>query len=165
MKKLLLVTAMVLGLAGMSWAQLTDHKSADIKLQIVAAMTMTVSGTVNFGSYPTLTSGSKSVLPANGALFTVTGTPGASFVVTLPASGSYDLSDGTNTINFTPDIVTSPDGSMAGSSVSDGNSYNFISSGTDAGKYFFLLGGSVDLVGTEAAGVYSGTYTLTAAYN
>ena len=155
---------MVLGFAGMSFAQLTANESANLKLQIVTAMGMTVSGSVNFGSFATGTNGTESVTPASGAVFTVTGTPGTSFYVTLPASAS--LTNGTTTITFTPNLEASVDGtSNSGTPPSTGSVYTLNASGTNSGKYFFLLGGSVDLAGTETAGAYSGTYILTATYN
>ena len=164
MKKLMLVATMVLGFAGMSFAQsLTANTSADLKLQIVASMGMTVSGSVNFGSFATATSGTESVTPASGAVFTVTGTPGTSFYVTLPASPS--LTNGTTTITFTPNLEASVDGTTNSGTPSTGSVYTFNATGANSGKYFFLLGGSVDLAGSETAGAYSGTYVLTATYN
>ena len=163
MKKLMLVATMVLGFAGMSFAQLTANGSANLKLQIVTAMAMAVNGSVNFGSFATGTSGTESVAPASGAVFTVTGTPGASFSVTLPTSAS--LTDSTSTITFTPNLEASANGTSNSGTPSTGSVYTLNLSGTNSGKYFFLLGGSVDLAGTETAGAYSGTYTLTATYN
>ncbi len=164
MKKLMLAAAMVLGFAGMSFAQLTANATANLKLQIVASMSMNVSGSVNFGSFATTTSGTESVTPASGALFTVSGTPGASFAVTLPSS-STTLSNGTTSITFTPTLEASVDGTTNSGTPSTGSAYTLGSSGTNSGKYYFLLGGSVTLGGSETAGAYTGTYTLTATYN
>lgn len=165
MKKLMLVATMVLGFAGMSFAQLTANASANLKLQIVTAMSMSVNGSVNFGSFATATNGTESVAPASGAVFTVSGTPGASFTVTLPVATSYNLSNGTTTITFTPTLEASVDGTTNSGTPSTGSAYTLGSSGTNSGKYYFLLGGSVTLGGSESAGAYTGTYTLTATYN
>lgn len=163
MKKFLVVTAMVLGLAGMSWAAPPISADATINLTITTAMTIGVTGSVDFGSLTYGTSGAQTVAPTSGAKFMVQGPPGGAFTVGLPSS--VNLSNGTTTFAFTPDLGASSDGSTVdGTTPTDGGSYNLNSSGTDQGKYYFLLGGSVTLAGTETTGNYTGTYTLTVTY-
>ncbi len=167
MKKLMLVAAMVLGFAGMSFAQLSANGAANIDAKLLTGLTMAVTKSVNFGNNA-IAAGTLTVTPANGALFTVTGTAGASINVTYP-SNTVTLSNtapGTGSITFGVQLVNSTDGITAGGAAATGSSW-FLSGTypTGTGDAYFLLGGTVTLLGTENAGSYSGTFTLTATYN
>lgn len=167
MKKLMLTTALMLGMVGMSYAQLSATGDANLKLRIVQAMSMTVTGSVDFGIVTTGTLSVPNVAPTAGAKFEVSGTAGETFQLSALAA-TVNLSNGGTTptnITFTPNLVQSPDGITAGSGATSGTTYTL--SGTDpttTGHAYFLLGGSVALTGTEPAGTYAGTYTITATY-
>ena len=155
---------MVLGFAGMSFAQVTG--TANLQVQVVTAMTMTVSGSLDFGSVPQGTLTSPAVAVGNGATFTVSGTDSASFEITLPTAPTQltNVNDGTK-IDFTPVLKCSVDGTTTGNNAADNTTYTLGAlTSKNPGKYYFLLGGSVSVLSTSTAGVYKGTYTLTATY-
>ncbi len=167
MKKLMLVAAMVFGFAGMSFAQLSANGTATIDAKLLQGLTMSVSKLVNFGNNA-IAAGTLTVLPANGAVFTVTGTAGASINVTYPANTVIltNTLPGTGTITFNVNLLNSPDGTTPGAAAATSSSWNLSGTyPTGTGNAYFLLGGTVNLLGTENAGSYSGTFTLTATYN
>lgn len=168
MKKLMLIAATVLVTAGLSFAQQTSATgSANISLKMLAGMQMTVTGSVNFGDVVTGTSGALTpVDPTAGAKFDVSGTAGATFVLnTFPTT--VTLSDGAgDNVTFNVNLQASSDGSTAAAAATAGTPYTLSGTyPTGTGDYYFLLGGDITLGGTEPAGTYTGTFTLTAVYN
>lgn len=167
MKRLILAASIVLGSVGLSAAQTTAQGSANISVQMVEGMQMTVTGAVDFGNVVTGTTGALTpVAPNAGAKFDVSGTAGASFELNAFPS-TVTLSDGSgDNVTFDVNLVQSADGTTAGTVAVAGTAYKL--SGTypsGTGHFYFLLGGDVTLNGSEPAGTYSGTFTLTAVYN
>ena len=167
MKKLLLVATMVLGMYGMSLAQYnTATNSANLQLQVLAAMQMSVSGSLDFGMVAQGVAATPTIAVGSGAKFDVSGTDSASFEITLPTSTVLTNISDASTISFTPVLKCSADGTTAGSAAADNTPYTLgVPSSSKPGHYYFLLGGSVSVTTSTTAGVYKGTYTLTATYN
>lgn len=167
MKRLMLVAAITLGTVALTFGQTTAQGSANISLQMLEGMQMNVTGAVNFGNVVTGTTGALTpVAPTAGAKFDVSGTAGATFELNAFPS-TVTLSDGSGSnVTFDVNLVESSDGTTAGTAAVAGTPYKL--SGTypsGAGHFYFLLGGDVTLNGSEPAGTYSGTFTLTAVYN
>ncbi len=158
---------MVLGMSGMSLAQYnTATNSANLQLQVLAAMQMSVSGSLDFGMVPQGVAATPTIAVGSGATFIVSGTDSASFEITLPSSPVLTNISDASTIVFTPDLKCSVDGTTVGSDAADNTQYPLgAPSSAHPGHYYFLLGGSVNVTTSTTAGVYKGTYTLTATYN
>ncbi|SDR13687.1 protein of unknown function [Brevundimonas sp. 374] len=136
---------------------LTITKTADLKFGTVVRPG-TGSGTVVVSS-----AGARSVTggvvglnsgdtPA-AAAFSVAGEGGQSVSVTIPAT--FSMANGTDTLT----VTTS--NSLTGSAASQTLS-NALGS---AGSLAFSVGGSVPVASTTATGAYTGTFTVSAAYN
>ncbi len=167
MKRSMLVAAMVLGFAGMSFAQTSANGTANISLKMLEGMQMTVTGSVDFGNVATGTTGALTpVNPTAGAKFDVSGTSGATFELNAFPS-TVTLSDGNgNNATFNVNLVQSTDGTTAGAAAAAGTPYTLSGTyPTGTGHFYFLLGGGITLTGSEPAGTYTGTFTLTAVYN
>jgi hypothetical protein len=167
MKKVILA-ALVLGLlsAGSAFAQLnTASASANANARVVAAITLNKTADLNFGDVVaggTLgtvvmsTVGARTVTGgttlgnANGAAvaaFTVGGVASATYAISLP-SGATTISSGGN--NMTVDTWT---GSKATGTLSAGGSDNF------------TVGGTLHVAANQAAGSYTGTFSVSVNYN
>ena len=85
-------------------------------------------------------------LPKGPAYFKVTGDAGLHYTATL-ASTSTTISDGTHTMNVTG-LNSDSTGTLSG-----------------AGQEVFHVGGILTVAAGQAAGVYTGTFAITAAYN
>jgi hypothetical protein len=87
------------------------------------------------------------------AQFTVDGEGGQSISVTIP--GTFSIANGSDTLTVTTSNNLS--GSAAAQTLS-----NALGS---AGSLVFKVGGSVPVLSTSPTGVYTGTFTVSAAYN
>ncbi len=164
MKKLFVIATMVMGLAGVSKAQLNANAGAEIQANLLKGLTMTVSGSVGFGNVA-ITSGT--VNSTSEATFTVTGTAGANIQITnMPTTVTLgDSSSGANgSITFSPTLTASTTTTPTSTDANTSTSYQLQGSFPGSGNYYFTLSGSITLTGNEAAGLYKGTYTLTVAY-
>ncbi|HEY9165782.1 MAG TPA: hypothetical protein VIS48_06425, partial [Candidatus Kryptonia bacterium] len=74
MKNLILVSAMVLGIAGMSFAQNSASTNVNVSATVIQGITLTVSGTLNFGTVVAGTTPAALSANTNGSapLFTAT---------------------------------------------------------------------------------------------
>lgn len=136
---------------------LTLTKNADLKFGTVVRPA-TGAGTVTVSA-----AGSRSVAGGvvglnsgdtpQAAQFTVDGEGGQSVSVTIPAT--FSMANGTDTLTVTTSNNLS--GSAASQTLS-----NALGS---AGSLSFKVGGSVPVASTTATGVYTGTFTVSAAYN
>ena len=174
MKKLLLAAAMVLGLAGMSWAQNKGTGSADVAANIVAGISLTSpSKTLTFGN-------ASGVIVQGGYAATDTNiatTSSGAVMFTLKYDGTQPV-----TVTFTNDPVslTATGGStgvefnpaMGYSTTNTNASVNNITSGTaftltggvhDQTLYLFL-GGNVTGISGATPGDYTGTCQVQVAY-
>jgi len=100
--------------------------------------TRTATGDVSFQSTPAGTA----------ARFIVSGLPGQTYIITLPADGVVTISNGANTmaVNGFNSDVASP-ATLA------------------AGNNNLLVGATLVVNGNQPAGAYSGTFDVTVAYN
>lgn len=122
------------------------------------------SGTINFGLSLDGTSGAvdPNTSPSAG-LFTITGGSGSLMNISF-TSPTVTLTDssGTNTLTFTPTVVgdtLSTDQSTAAAMTSGG--HVTVSS---KGSYYIWLGGNVTIPSGQAAGTYTGIFSLTVSY-
>lgn len=136
---------------------LTVTKTADLKFgTVVRPATGSGTAVISAAGARSVTGGvvglSSGDAPA-AAAFTVAGEGGQSVSVTVPAS--FSMANGTDT------LVVTTSNSLTGSAASQTLS-NALGS---AGSLAFTVGGSVPVASTTATGAYTGTFTVSAAYN
>lgn len=136
---------------------LTLTKTADLKFgTVVRPATGSGTAVISAAGARSVTGGvvglSSGDAPA-AAAFTVAGEGGQSVSVTVPAS--FSMANGTDT------LVVTTSNSLTGSAASQTLS-NALGS---AGSLAFTVGGSVPVASTTATGAYTGTFTVSAAYN
>lgn len=172
MKKTLLIFAAILlmaGFTGKTMAQSTDTKSNNANASILGAIALTVVNPLDFGGMNPGTGGTV-VLTAAGvatptgvtlvagttptaASYTVTGTGLATYAITIPTV-SFNI---TNTTGAGAETMTV---TAMGCSYT-GLTSTFVAGGTDA----FTVGGTLTVASGQAAGVYTGSFDVTVAYN
>jgi Domain of unknown function (DUF4402) len=163
MKKLFLVSAIVLGFAGMSFAQLSGSQGINVDVSILKALKITSYGDASFG---TTYAGVDSVIlnpgsPASGqtaGTFVVNGEPNhainVSFTSTSPAVTGAAVTFAPSLVGFTSNSQTS--------ATSVGTSVPLDAS---TGDYYFWVGGTLrGITASAVSGSYSGTFTLTISY-
>ncbi|GAA0646390.1 DUF4402 domain-containing protein [Brevundimonas lenta] len=136
---------------------LTVTKNADLKLGTVVrpstgagTVVVTAAGVRNVtGGVVGLSTGDT----PQAAQFTVDGEGGQAVSVTIPAT--FSMASGTDTLT----VTTSNNLSGAASAQTLSNAIG------SAGSLSFRVGGSVPVASTTPTGVYSGTFTVSAAYN
>jgi Mat/Ecp fimbriae major subunit len=159
MKKILAIAVLLTAFAASdSFAQTA---TAAVNLTVNSAITLTKTRDMNFG---TIVQGitSQSIDPVTGAgataTFTLLGNAATPITVTF---SSANLINGANTVTFV--------GTLAGNTVNTQSGATSITSGNSvttsgSGNYYFWAGGSATLASNQAAGAYSGSFTLTVAY-
>lgn len=171
----MMIMAAIIFMAGLSLsvsAQTTETTEAGAK--IVQALTLTENAALHFGTM-TVPSGDVEVtlsttgvltatVPANitllsqtpiaqNAVYTVGGTTGSTYVITLPA-GAIQISSGAHSMdvsNFTAKTA----------SVGDGTSGDLGILGIDT----FVVGATLELSNDQEPGVYSGNFDVSVNYN
>lgn len=177
MNKQLSKLALALGavvMAGGAMAQ-TSATSAAVtaSARIITPLTITPTGTLNFGRIANSLAGGTVVLsPANVPTttgvtlvagetsvptFTVNGEGAATFSVTMPTSVTLNAGEDSMTLDdFQNNVGTDPANAAVGTlSGSDGG----------AGTKAFQVGATLNVGGNQKPAVYSGTFTVTVAYN
>lgn len=170
MKKLFALSVIMIAFAASAFSQATATATATIVTPITITKTgtdlsfgniipsTTVAGTVQVATdgTPTYTdvtaSGSPTATAAvTAAVFTVTGTPDATYDITLPSGNVVLSGPGTNTMN-------------AHNFVSDPNGTGQLSN--PAGTETLRVGATLDVAANQAAGTYtSAPFTVTVNYN
>lgn len=174
MKKTLAIVLAVAGLSvsGTAFAQAadTDNKSATTSVTILRPLTLTKDADLVFGRVVQPRTGNDTVTIANNsntttvggtavvlggittsrAAFTASGEGGAAITVTVPATAS--LTSGANSLTVTLDPAVSGSTTLSGSAASAGTKT------IDVGGHFTLGSG-------QASGAYTGSFTVTVAYN
>jgi hypothetical protein len=113
-----------------------------------SAGSLTVDPAGTASSYSGLIVPTGSVTQAAG--FDITGQPGAQFSITLPATAA-SLGNGVSVASFTGKISNGASGTLSGS--------------LDAsGKQSFAVGGTLSIGANQAAGTYTGNFSVTVAY-
>lgn len=151
--------------SGSAMAQNQASAQADATATIIAPITLTNTADLQFGNVVastaagtivvdtaggrTWTAGATGIsgLPVSAAAFTVGGGANRTFTITLPASTT--ITNGAE--NMTVDTFTS---SLGASSVLDGS-----------GAAALAVGGTLTVNANQATGSYSGTFSVTVAYN
>ncbi|HUI29949.1 MAG TPA: DUF4402 domain-containing protein [Candidatus Acidoferrales bacterium] len=165
MKKLMLVAALVLVFAGMSFAQ--DHASstATINANIQKGLTISVSnaildlGNLVAGTTPAAVSPLSGTVPA----FTVTGDGG--HVVNVSYDATVTLNGPSSaTMTFNSDFKGDASGTQ-GSAGAVGATVTLSGASPATGNYYFWLGGNVGSIDpAQAPGSYTGTFHVSVNY-
>lgn len=160
---LLTVALSALLLPAMARAQASDTGDISVTIQN-QAITLTNDTTLAFGTILPFGRPGTAVVPPSGpesgsnvfisvpgssAAWSVTGVPNAPYAITLPSSAVV-VSSGSNSMNV--DTFTRTGGS----------SQIFLDA---AGNSSFNVGATLHVGANQPAGVYTGTYTVTVAYN
>lgn len=172
MKNIIIIFAVVAIMAGFTtkvMAQATDTKSNNANAQILGAITLTVVNPLEFGGISPSTGGNVVVSVAGvatptgvvliagttptAASYTVTGTGLANYAITIPTA-SFNITNTTGAGAETM-AVTAMDCSYTGLTSA------FVAGGTDA----FTVGGTLTVASAQVAGIYTGTFDVTVAYN
>ena len=144
--------------------------SATVQVSVVGAVQLTSTGVTDFGPVPNQAQ-TKTINPAQPtgaqqtASFTATGSAGATIIVTYNAT--LDLCHQTagcgTKIVFTPDLshVAFPGSQFFSTPIASGGSAQLNS---PPGEHYFYLGGSISVPASPTPGIYSGIFTLSAAY-
>ncbi|WP_409020869.1 DUF4402 domain-containing protein [Brevundimonas vesicularis] len=176
MNRFALVSALAVtafGLAGTASAQSSSSASGQGSITVIRPLTVSKSADMKFGTVVRPSTGSGSVIISNAGARTVSGgavalnsgdTPqaaqfniegegGQSVSVTIPATFSM--------INGAESLTVTTNNSL-GANASAQTLSNALGS---AGTLNVRVGGTVALPSTAATGVYTGTFTVSAAYN
>jgi hypothetical protein len=172
MKKTIIVIAAIL-MTGFTTNLMAQNQTATAGASAAAKIVKTIAITkvtdMNFGTMstpstpatvilspagaPSIGSGSISLLTqaptALASSYTTVGDNNAAYSITLPANGTVNVSDGTNTMAITDFTCSSP------------LSTTFSAGGTGA----FSVGAKLNLAANQPAGSYTGAFDVTIAYN
>lgn len=174
----LLIAAGLAAAATGAVAQSSATGTANATATIIRPITVSSSADLAFGNVVpgasagslviAATSGTPTQTPAGGvtqpgtqrgtitaAKFDVAGEGALTYTITLPA-GAATITDGTN--NMTVDTWTSSIATTAGAGLLSGTSGN-------AGTQTFYVGGKLNVGANQAAANYTGTFSVTVAYN
>lgn len=166
MKKLMLVSAIVLGTVGMSMAQNTANQAVTINAAIIQGLTLSVAGgPLNLGTIVAGTTPAAVDPHTSPIQFTLTGN--GTSVVTVQYSSVTLNGPASSTLTFTPTIdgAASSANQATAASVANNATVTLGGSNYSAQSYYFWLGGSVGTVGAgQTPGAYTGTFTLTVHY-
>lgn len=162
--RIALVGAALSAVSFASAASAATSATANASAEVLSTLTLTADSALNFGQIAantggTVTVNADSTVAQSGSLvstgtrapagFTVTGTPGASVVVSLPASATLTRSGGTETMSIA-NFNSNPGGAMQ------------LSAG--AGSANFSVGGTLSVLSGQVAGVYNGTFSVSVEY-
>lgn len=139
-----------MSVAPVNWAQTVTAAQA---LSFGSFSAANVAGTVTVTAAGARSSGGGVILVPSGsgaaASFSVTGSPGATYAITLPVNGVVFLSSGSNTMgvnNFTSNPAST--GQLSG-----------------GGSQTLMVGATLSVGANQASGSYSGTFNVTVNYN
>lgn len=143
--------------------------TADVRANVLSPLTLTHVGTTDFGHFDGVAH-VETIDPVNPgtkstAQFTASGSPNISIVVSFDASVPICVQSGgcdVASMTFTPNVARSQTNSQATATPG-------LASGTavplnETGNGYFWLGGSLQVSANQRPGQYSGTFTLSAAY-
>lgn len=185
LKKSLLTIGLLTGLGWAANAQtITANANATSSATVLTDISVTKDSDIAFGNVlagttPTLDAQTFANSTDQGATatlgkFTVTGTPTANVLVTFSTLVTMSNGDATDNLDFTPSVFRTAltDATDGETTITSGGTYLINSSNSDSvsGTDYFFVGGTLEEVGggnipSDAAGLYTGTFTLTVAYN
>jgi len=170
----ILITAVALTtIAAPAFAQSSATTTGSGSITILRPITITKNADLRFGTVvrPATGSGTAVVSTAGArsvtggvvgltsgdtpqaAQFTVDGEGGQSVSITIPATFSIANGSDTLTVTTSNNLIGSASAQTLGNTLGS------------AGSLVFRVGGSVPVASTSATGLYSGTFSVTAAYN
>lgn len=162
--RLALAGAAISALSFGSAAHAATTATATATAEVLSTLTVTADTPLNFGQIAangagTVTVNADSSVASSATListgtrapagFTVTGTPGASVVVSLPASATLTRFGGTETMSISG-FNTNPAAGFQLAAVT--------------GAANFSVGGTLSVAAGQAAGVYNGTFSVSVEY-
>jgi hypothetical protein len=161
--RIALVGAALSAVSFASAASAATSATANASAEVLTTLTLTANSSLNFGQIAANTGGSVTVnadstASSSGTListgtrapagFTVTGTPNASVVLTLPTSATLTRSGGTETM------------SISGFNANPAGAFQLGSTGSSN----FSIGGTLTVASGQVAGVYNGTFSVSVEY-
>ncbi len=161
--RIALVGAALSAVSFASAASAATSATANASAEVLTTLTLTANSSLNFGQIAANTGGSVTVnadstASSSGTListgtrapagFTVTGTPNASVVLTLPTSATLTRSGGTDTM------------SISGLNAHPAGAFQLGSTGSSN----FSIGGTLTVASGQVAGVYNGTFSVSVEY-
>lgn len=167
MKKFGILFIVLVGIATTSFGQNSATEQANSSATIVGALTLTNTADLKFGQMTTasapeivvvdtadgISAGANITLiggsPVSSAAYEVAGTVGATYSITLPANGVVTLTGAGAPMDV--DTFTSSLGATSTIPV--------------GGMEILKVGASLHVAAAQAAGVYTGTFDVTVAYN
>jgi hypothetical protein len=161
--RIALVGAALSAVSFASAASAATSATANASAEVLTTLTLTANSSLNFGQIAANTGGSVTVnadstASSSGTListgtrapagFTVTGTPNANVVLTLPTSATLTRSGGTETM------------SISGFNANPAGAFQLGSTGSSN----FSIGGTLTVASGQVAGVYNGTFSVSVEY-
>lgn len=176
MNRFALVSALAVaavGFAGTASAQSTASASGQGSITVIRPLTVTKSADMKFGTVVRPSTGSGSVVVSNAGARTVSGGVVALNSGDTPQAAQFNIDgEGGQSVSVTvPATFTMANGSESLTVTTSNNLGTNASAQTlsnalgSAGSLNVRVGGSVALPSTAATGVYTGTFTVSAAYN
>lgn len=163
MRNTLRIALVGAALSAVSFASAASAATANASAEVLTTLTLTANSSLNFGQIAANTGGSVTVnadstASSSGTListgtrapagFTVTGTPNANVVLTLPTSATLTRSGGTETM------------SISGFNANPAGAFQLGSTGSSN----FSIGGTLTVASGQVAGVYNGTFSVSVEY-
>ncbi|MCU0455228.1 MAG: DUF4402 domain-containing protein [Bacteroidales bacterium] len=160
--KILFVAVAMIAYSVSANAQGSATTSGNAAARIIAPITLTAVNTLHFGTMFNNVGGTVTVPPTgartsvgvnlsalaptySAGSFTVGGEAGFSYAITLPADGTVTISNGAVTMAI--------------------NGFNHDAGATPAVPQTFNVGAVLTVAAGQASGLYTGTYSVTVAYN
>ena len=163
-KKVLMLLTVLIFSASSLFGQLgSATESADVLIKIKPSLSLAVQGSIDFGQ--TSTAGTEVVTPDKGARFQVLGHDTGDIIVSFANAILSNLNG--DILTFTPDVVYTGASNtyVAGTSHTSGNPVTMVDSDNDGtGEVFLFVGGDIEAAGAPQ-GDYTGSFSLTVAYN
>jgi len=169
MKKIIITIITIILLAFFSVSAIAQTENTDTGAKILAAMTITESADMHFGTMTvpstfaevdlavggtvSIANGTLNLLAqaptSHAAAYNITGDANATYRITLPTNGSVSLTDGFSQIQV-KDFVCSYGG--------------LITTLDGTGNSSFTVGATIQLGMSQPAGIYSGTFDVSVSY-
>jgi spore coat protein U-like protein len=150
-------------LYAISISKIADLSFGDIVSDTsVQHVTIAPDGTRSGGGTGDILASSQSAIAA--AKFTVSGSPGRAFGITLPADNTVTITS-PGTSGMTPMNVDTFTSNPTGTGGTLSGSYDSAATAVTAGTATLTVGARLTVAASQVAGGYTGTFTVTVAYN
>lgn len=160
--KNILKAAAVLAVLAATAQQAQAQASSNVTATATVAAALTASTTQNLAFGTVIPGYNKTVTAANGGIVLFTGGAGAEVTVSFTALPA-NLTSGANTlpISYTAGTTTTSGGALTSFTPASGTTTTLHAT---TGELYVHVGGTVSPAGAQAAGAYTGTITVQAAY-